>query len=303
MSTTPERQRLQEELRVACEGDDQRLYALFDAARIRGLPVFLREIGAKFASLYRGTPATELAHVAPYLARLPLTSLIIPWLLVDPAPAEAGMFLVAGTDADALRHHLRRYLIILDAKGGENFFRFYDPRVIAPFLDASTPEETACFFGPIRRLLVCASVPPVKAPLFRSWTAPAVPRVPAPPNASNKFRLRPEHEERFARETWAFYEQRCLLYLKAHYSVPLRGKTDEDVRRIIANAKQVGGGLGITAGRDVTTLAEVLVLDPEFAARKHIEANASRQRTLALTKLRDYLRQKQSESSTAEARI
>jgi hypothetical protein len=303
MSTTPERQRLQEEFRVACEGDDRRLYALFDAARIRGLPVFLREISAEFAPLYRGKPATELAHVAPYIARLPLTSLIIPWLLVDPAPAQVGMFLVAGTDADALRHHLRRYLIILDAKGGENFFRFYDPRVIAPFLEASTPEETACFFGPIRRLMVCASVPPVKAPLFRSWTAPAAPRALAPPTASNKFRLRPEHEERFAKDTWAFYELRCVAYLKAHYSIQLRDKASEDVRQIVTSAKEIAAGLGITAGRDVTTLAEVLVLDPDFAARERIKAKALRERPLALMKLRDYLRQKQSASAGLIAHI
>lgn len=293
MSTTPELARLQDEFRLACDGDDRRLYALFDAARIHGLPVFLREIGAEFASLYRGKPATELAHVAPYLARLPLTSLIIPWLLVDTAAAQAGVFLVAGTDADALRQHLRRYLIVLDARGAENFFRFYDPRIIAPFLEASTPDETARFFGPIRRLLVCASVPPVKAPLFRSWTAPAAMQAAAPPTALDKFALRPEHEERFARDTWASYEQRCVAYLKAYYSVRLTGKPDEAVRQIVVNARDIAGPLGITAGRDVTTLAEVLVLDPGFAARKHIEAKPARERSQAVVKLRDYLRQKQ----------
>lgn len=293
MSATLELQRLQEEFRVACEGDDRRLYALFDAARIRGLPVFLHEIGAEFASLYRGKPATELAHVAPYLAKLPLTSLIIPWLLVDTAAAQAGVFLVAGTDADALRQHLRRYLIVLDARGGENFFRFYDPRVIAPFLEASTPEESARFFGPIRRFMVCASVPPVMPPLFRKWDAPAAPPAPAPPTAFDKFGLRLEHEERFARDTWASYEQRCVTHLKAHYAVRLKDRPDEEVRQIVANARAIAVPLGITAGRDVTTLAEVLVLDPGLAARKDIEAKPARERSNTVARLRDHLRSTQ----------
>jgi len=290
MSTTLELQRLQEEFRVACEGDDRCLYALFDGARVRGLPVFLREIGADFTSLYRGKPATELAHVAPYLARLPLTSLIIPWLLVDTVAAQSGLFLVAGAGLDALRQHLRRYLIVLDARGGQNFFRFYDPRVIAPFLDASSPEESARFFGPVRRLMVCASAPPVKPPFFRTWDAPAAPPASAPPTAFDKFALRPQHEERFAKDTWAFYEQRCVTHLKAHYAVRLKDKPDEAVRQIVANAKAVADPLGITAGRDVTALAEVLVLDPGFAARAYIESKPPRERSHSVARLLNYLR-------------
>lgn len=293
MPTTPELARLQDELRLACDGDDRRLLALFDAARLSGLPVFLREVGAQFACLYRGKPAVDLAHVAPYLVKLPLTSLIIPWLLVDTAAAEAVVFLVSDADPDEVRQHLRRYLMVLDARGAENFFRFYDPRVLGPFLEASNPDEAAQFFGPIRRMFVCASIPPVKKPLFRTWLAPQVEKVPAPPAALAKFALRPEHEGRFAKDTWASYQRRCLTYLRAYYSVQLKDKPDEAVHQIVAHARDVAGPLGITSGRDVTTLAEVLVLDPGFAARKHIEAKPARERSQAVVKLRDYLRQKQ----------
>ena len=291
MSTTPELEKFQEELRTACQGDEQRLFALFDAARLKGLPVFLREIGAEFASLYRGKPQAELAQVAPYMVKLPLSSLVLPWLLVDTAAAEAAVILVADGDPDALRQHLRRFLIILDARGAENFFRFYDPRVIGPFLEVSTPEEAARFFGPIRLILTCASIPPATKPAFRRWAAPAVQSAPAPPTAFDKFVLRPEHEARFAKDSLRHYEQRCVTYLRVQYTGRLESKSDEDVRQIVSRARETAAKLGIEAGRDVTTLAEVLVLDPDFGARKHIEGQPARDRARAVTKLRDYLSQ------------
>ena len=289
MSTTPELERLQEELRGACDGDERRLYALFDGARLRGLPVFLHEIGAGFESLYRGKPAADLAHVAPYLVKLPLTSLIIPWLLVDTQAAQSAVFLVGDASPADLHRHLRRYLIVLDPRGCENFFRFYDPRVLAPFLDACTPEEAARFFGPIRRILVCASVPPVKAPVFRTWTPPSSARSKAPPSASDKFVLRPEHEQRFAQETRASYEQRCVTYLKAQHRDRLQDTTDQDVRQIVERARDLAGPLGITAGRDITVLAEVLTLGGDSRDLAGISQGSARERSEALVRLREQL--------------
>ena len=294
MPTTPELARLQDELRLACDGDDRRLLALFDAARLNGLPVFLREAGAQFACLYRGKSAEDLAHVAPYLVKLPLTSLVIPWLLVDTAAAEAVVFLVSDADPDEIRQHLRRFLMVLNPRGAENFFRFYDPRVLGPFLEASKPEEAAQFFGPIRRMFVCASVPPVKKPFFRSWTAPRVEKVPAPPAASAKFALRTEHEERFAKDALERYEQRCITYLRGQCTRQLANKSDDEVRGIITSAREIATRLGIIAGRDVTTLAEVIALGPTPAARKELDASPARERPKVLERLRDQLRQQQS---------
>lgn len=294
MPTTPERARLQDELRLACDGNDRRLLALFDAARLTGLPVFLREAGAEFACLYRGQPATDLAHVAPYLVKLPLNSLVLPWLLVDTAAAESVVFLVSDADPDEIRQHLRRFLMVLDTRGSENFFRFYDPRVLGPFLEASSPDEAAQFFGPIRRMFVCASVPPVKTPFFRSWTAPALDKAPAPPAAFSKFALRPEHEEQFAKDAMARYEQRCIHYLRGQCSRQLANKSDDDIRGIITSARAIAKRLGIIAGRDVTTLAEIIVLGPTSEARNELDASPVRERPKVLARLRDQLRQQQS---------
>jgi hypothetical protein len=293
MPTTPELARLQEELRLACDGDEQQLLALFDAARLKGLPVFLREVGAQFACLYRGQPAADLAHVAPYLVKLPLNSLVLPWLLVDTAAAESVVFLVSDADPDEVRQHLRRYVMVLDTRGAENFFRFYDPRVLGPFLEASKPEEVAQFFGPIRRMFFCASVPPVKKPLFKGWTAPRVEKTTKPPAAFAKFALRREHEDRFAKDAIARYEGRCITYLRGQCTRQLANKSDDEVRGIIVSAREIATRLGIIAGRDVTTLAEVIVLGPTPAARKELDDSPIRERPKVLARLRDQLRQQQ----------
>ena len=299
MSGTPELDRLQTELRYACRGDERSLFALLDAARIRGLPVFLRETGSEFACLYRGAPATELAHVAPYLVKLPLSSLLVPWLLVDTNAAASIVILVAQASLEGLRAHLRRFLIVLDQNFGENFFRFYDPRVIGPFLDVCTVEEKTRFFGPVRLILTCASTPPVKEPLFHTWISPEGAGTLAPPAAFDKFALRQEHEDRFAADALANYRERCVVYLKGRYSSRLQDKSAEEVSVIVDRAREMAPSLGLVAGRDVTRLAEVLVLDPSFAAKTRLEERPVRERSGDLIKLRDVLEQ----LSEPEARV
>ena len=291
MSTTPEIELLRAKLLEACDGDDRRLFALLDAARVRGLRAFLRETHSEFVCLYRGAPAEELAHVAPYLVSMPLASLLVPWLLVDTKAAGSVMIVVADADLDGLRTHLRRWLIVLDPRGEENFFRFYDPRIIGPFLEASTPEEAGRFFGPVRAILVCNQAPPVKEPLFRAWRAPEAGKAPPPPNAFDKFALRPEHETRFAKDTLARYEQRCVVYLRSRHHQLLAEKSDEEVRHFVTRARELGNQAGLVAGRDVTILAQVLVLGGTSADLREIAAGTAGERSKAVTRVRDRLLQ------------
>jgi hypothetical protein len=290
MSTTPEIELLRGKLLEACEGDDRRLFALLDAARVYGLRAFLRETRSEFVCLYRGAPEKELAHVAPYLVKMPLASLLVPWLLVDTKAAESVMIVVANADLDALRTHLRRWLIVLDPRGEENFFRFYDPRVIEPFLDASSPAEAGRFFGPMRAILVCNHAPPVKEPLFRIWRAPEVPQTP-PPNAFDQFVLRPEHETRFAKDTLAHYQRRCVTYLRSQHHQQLAEKSDEEVRSFVTRAMQMGDEAGLVAGRDVTILAQVLVLGGTSGDLREIAAGTAGERSKAVLRVRDRLMQ------------
>jgi hypothetical protein len=285
MSTTPELELLRAKLLEACEGDDSRLFALLDAARVRGLRAFLRETHSEFACLYRGAPAEELAHVAPYLVRMPLASLLVPWLLIDTKAAGSVMIVVANADLDALRTHLRRWLIVLDPRGEENFFRFYDPRIIGPFLEASTPDEAGRFFGPMRAILVCNQAPPVKEPLFRIWQAQDTGPTPPPPNAFDKFELRPEHETGFAKDALARYEQRCVVYLRSQHHQELAEKSDEEVRNFVTRARELADKAGLVAGRDVTILAQVLVLGGTSEDLREIAAGT------AVSRIRDRLSQ------------
>ena len=287
MSTAPELEQLQERLRDACGGDDRRLFALLDGARLKGLPVFLKEIGAEHACLYRGRPVVEFPHVAPYLVWVPLSSLLLPWILIDTAAAASVIFLVVDGTANEVYKHLRRFLIVLDPRGGENFLRFYDPRVLKPFLEACTPEEKAQFFGPIRMMLACDSIPPIKDPLFSSWRAPEIAQQPAPPNARDKFKLRPEHEAAFAEDAMERYEDRCVAHLKASYYKPLENQSDDEVREIVVKARETANTLEIHAGRDVTALAEAMVLGLTETDVQSVQAAPAIDRPRLVREMRD----------------
>jgi hypothetical protein len=48
-----------------------------------------------------------------------------------------------------VRRHLRRYLVVETEEAQPLSFRFYDPRVLAPFLRSATAAEARRFFGPV----------------------------------------------------------------------------------------------------------------------------------------------------------
>lgn len=288
MSATPDvavRMRLEQE----CDGDDRRLFLLLDEARVHGARGFLRHAACPFVSLYRGKPAVDLAHVAPYLAQMPLSGLLVPWLVVDAAVAASALIVVADADLETLRTHFRRWLMVLDSKSGENFFRFYDPRVIQPFLEASTPAEAARFFGPVRTFLACARTPPVREPRFRVWLRPEGTIADEPPNAFDKFVLRVAHEERFAEHALERYIGRLRLYLKSQHPEHLQNASDEQVRAIIERARQLGNRLDLDRGRDVTILAQALVLGATPADIEQTVTRTNSRRINSVIGLRDRL--------------
>ena len=53
-----------------------------------------------------------------------------------------------------LRRHFRRFLVARLPDGMVAQFRFYDPRVFAPYLASCTPEELAPWFAGVSTYLV-----------------------------------------------------------------------------------------------------------------------------------------------------
>ena len=126
------------------------VFAIVDTARDpRIFPMLPSELGRAIC-LYEGVLPYSVVRNAPYLL-----SFRGPW---DPLLRDVlaggwgeswGVFLSAATDRYALRKHLRHFLKVQTEAGKVLLFRYYDPRVLLPFLGAVNTEERRTFFGPI----------------------------------------------------------------------------------------------------------------------------------------------------------
>jgi hypothetical protein len=133
----------------------QQVYALLDACDDSRMPIIVDKLGSAALSLYSGKAKTSLAHVAPYLAQL--TNEWAKWIFNELCDDPWGYFLLAEKTCTHahLRRHLRQFLIVRTPDSREVFFRFYDPRIVLPFLRSSTDAELVAFFGPIKSIATC----------------------------------------------------------------------------------------------------------------------------------------------------
>jgi hypothetical protein len=124
-------------------------YALLDAAQDPMLPRRARWAGLPVQSLYAGRLGAMLDDVAPHQVALePFDSPFTQALLAS-WPKTRTLFLQSKADFHALRKHFRKFLMVKDEAGKRYRFRYYDPRVLRPFLASSTVAETKEFFGPV----------------------------------------------------------------------------------------------------------------------------------------------------------
>jgi pSer/pThr/pTyr-binding forkhead associated (FHA) protein len=135
------------------------LFAVLDAARDPMVLALLFQAKERWQSLYEGIEGERLAAAAPYLVGLPKESSLLETLARDAWGKSWGVYLACDQPFEAVRKHLRRFLLVTDEEGEELYFRYYDPRVLRVYLPTCTPEETREFFGPIRDLLMEAEDP------------------------------------------------------------------------------------------------------------------------------------------------
>lgn len=123
------------------------LCAILDACDEPRVPVKVAELGQNAAPLYQGKAQDGLSAIAPYLVRV--DPAMLAWIAESLWTDPWGVFAVSDAPLDALRTHLRRFLLV-DAPDGEQwYFRFYDPRVLTKFLSTSDAAQLADFFGPV----------------------------------------------------------------------------------------------------------------------------------------------------------
>jgi hypothetical protein len=119
-----------------------RLYAVIDAARAPRAVQLLEESVDPYNSLYDGEAGRAHDDVAPYLVQLRSDSWLLERLVREGFGDAWGIYLVSDAGFDAVRRHLRQFLMV-EAEGEERrlFFRFYDPRVLRTFAEVITPEQ------------------------------------------------------------------------------------------------------------------------------------------------------------------
>ena len=138
--------------RAVFASGSQRVFAVLDGAIIDGLPALLQRHAPKAMCLFSGDLDPMLAAAAPYLVELQPGSAAAEMVLRDGWNAHWGIVLQVdeGTNASALRSHLRRVLRVATPDGRAMLFRFFDPRAfrtVIPTLDADQQKQ---FFGPIK---------------------------------------------------------------------------------------------------------------------------------------------------------
>jgi len=294
--------RVRKELAKAAKKDS--LFGLFDAARIRDLAPMLGALRLNFMNLYSGPPADEMAHVAPYIAQLELRDDIEAWFAAYPRTLEAALFLTGPLALADVRDHFRRFLQVIDTQHRTVYFRFYDPRVLGPFLGACNDLEKRQFFGRLRLIMACnpEAETALDRPALLQWRAPEDGNEPGQPpvqrpGALSKFTIRPEHEAALRQDAMARYEARVGTYLRDQYPSLLGSASSPQVLAYLQQAMTLAPQLSLVAGRDVTVLAEVLVLAKESEISAHLNRFGVRERPRELWTFRNRLSARKGDQS------
>lgn len=130
--------------------NDAHTYAVLDGASVPDLPVKLYEMDAINVCLYRGELPDDIVYVAPYLVHLFPGTQFTDWLLSECWGKHWGIFAQSPLSVTGMRKHFRMLLTVDDENGNPMLFRYYDPRVLLPFLMTCNRDELEIIFGDVR---------------------------------------------------------------------------------------------------------------------------------------------------------
>jgi hypothetical protein len=125
-------------------------YAVLDGASVPDLPIKLYEMNPPNICLYRGDLPADLVYAAPYLVHLQPETKFTDWLLTECWGKHWGIFAQSPFSMTAMRKHFRLLLTVDDENGKPLLFRYYDPRVLSPFLLTCSQEELEIVFGKVK---------------------------------------------------------------------------------------------------------------------------------------------------------
>lgn len=125
-------------------------YAVLDGASVPDLPVMLYEMNPPNVCLYSGELSPDLVYTAPYLVTLLPGMKFTDWLLAECWGKHWGIFAQSPVSLTSMRKHFRLLLTVYDERGKPLLFRYYDPRVLPPFLLTCNQGELETIFGEVK---------------------------------------------------------------------------------------------------------------------------------------------------------
>ena len=131
-------------------------FAIADMARAPQLYPMVQTLHPLDAPcLFAGRIAEEVRAASPFLfAFASAPDLMRRWATEGPGQAW-GVFLTSAEPLETIRRHVRKFMQVRLPDGtGPVLFRFWDPRVMAPFLQATEPGGLDPFFGPIQSWVI-----------------------------------------------------------------------------------------------------------------------------------------------------
>lgn len=141
------------EIEIASAGGDPvkvpplHSYAILDAAKVPSLPEMLEASGMDHRCLFKGDTYNELKDVAPWIVQLEdgnsfTRNLFIksdtPWHLWGKEP---GIYVRSRGTLDDLWKHFRKFTKIKDGAGKWYYWRFWEPKTIAYYLDGVSASQ------------------------------------------------------------------------------------------------------------------------------------------------------------------
>lgn len=128
--------------------DFGKMFAVVDACDEPLVPSMMDDLGDRALSLYRGQAQRDYWAIAPYLCRVDAD--LLDWMIENLWSHAWGFLFESTVELPDLHAHFRRFIMIRQ-NGKLVYFRFYDPRVLRPFLMACNEDEIKKFFGPVER--------------------------------------------------------------------------------------------------------------------------------------------------------
>lgn len=233
---------------LECIDSGKHLFAIIDACDNDDVydRVQREELG-RITSLYRGKAMIDFASFSPYLFFCDPET--IHWIEEKLFGSQWGYYAVVSSSHDlpSMKRHLKRFLMVKCPDGRQMYFRFYDPRVITPFLNGSDENQREKFFGPIECFIVEENG--VLDSISISKTARDFTFEPS----AQPFCLSDQNLKSFAEDKLDRFENKMCKLLSDEYPEDLEKLqiSERSLKAIVSNAITSAKKYGVVGGKDV----------------------------------------------------